>query len=82
MSIDGTRCAPCLVVDTSDSGAQLEFERLSPTLTEFFLVFTNSATPVFRRCRRVWVNGTRMGVEYERKKAGVARRYAAEHRLA
>jgi hypothetical protein len=52
---------------SSDSGSQLEFENSAATLTEFFLVLTSSPTPVFRRCRRVWVNGNRMGVEYQRK---------------
>ena len=81
MSIDGTFCASCAVIDASDTGAQLEFERASPGLNEFFLMFTTSPLPVFRRCRRVWVNGNRMGVEYQRKQAGVAKHlYPAEQR--
>jgi hypothetical protein len=70
MSIDGTFCAPCKVIDASDSGSQLEFENSAAPLTEFFLVLTSSPTPVFRRCRRVWINGNRMGVEYQRRVAG------------
>jgi hypothetical protein len=36
-------------------------------LNEFFLVLSETTTqPVYRRCKLVWVNGNRMGVEFQR----------------
>jgi hypothetical protein len=66
VSIDGTSSAKCLVIDASEIGAQLRFPDGLPGLGEFFLIFTASPKPVFRRCNRVWINGNRMGVEYQR----------------
>jgi hypothetical protein len=67
IAVDGTFCMNCRVIETSQVGAQLECESLIPG--EFFLVFVYFPRPVFRRCRRVWINGTRMGVRYLRRSA-------------
>ena len=66
MFIDGTRSADCRVIDASSTGAQLEFEQQPGVLAEFFLMFTCTLPrPVYRRCKVIWVNGNRMGVEFQ-----------------
>jgi len=41
-------------------------------ITEFFLILTEGAHPAFRRCKLVWVNGDRMGVQFEKAAAAAA----------
>jgi len=67
MFIDGTRWADCLVIDTSSTGAQLEFAQPPGAIAEFFLMFTCTLPhPVYRRCKTIWFNGNRMGVEFQK----------------
>ena len=67
MFIDGTRWADCLVIDAASTGAQLEFAQAPGPIAEFFLMFTSSLPhPVFRRCKVMWINGNRMGVEFQK----------------
>jgi hypothetical protein len=68
MAIDGTWRRKCSVVDMSDTGAQLCVEDTGATLAEFFLVLSPFGHPVFRRCKRVWNRGDRMGVNFDRTK--------------
>ena len=72
MAIDGTWRRACHLVDISDSGAQLQFEGLVAGITEFFLILTEGAHPAFRRCKLVWVNGDRMGAQFEKAAADAA----------
>jgi len=66
MAIDGTWCRECQMIEVSESGARIRLERMAAELTEFFLVLSSSGSPVFRRCRRAWVDGPTMGVAFER----------------
>lgn len=64
MSVDGCFAGNCLVLNTGEDGALLS--NIPPTLDEFFLIFTSAARPVLRRCKRVWVRGGKMNVDYQR----------------
>jgi hypothetical protein len=66
MAIDGTWCRDCRMIDVSDSGAQLECEGSVAGITVFFLVLSKNTHPAFRRCKVVWTNGNRMGVNFDK----------------
>lgn len=66
MSIDGTWWHDCLIIDTSQTGAQIEVTEPITNVTEFFLMLSATTPPVHRRCRIVWYNGNRLGVEYQK----------------
>jgi hypothetical protein len=68
MAIDGTWARSCLLIDASDSGAQLAIESPCPSTEEFFLLLTSVGVPVFRRCRRAWVEGDRIGVWFDKNR--------------
>jgi hypothetical protein len=68
MAIDGTWCRKCTVIDISESGAQLCVEAAAASIAEFFLLMSRQGQPVFRRCRRVWNKGERMGVDFDKSK--------------
>jgi PilZ domain len=68
MAIDGTWCRNCTVIDVSDTGAQLCIETTAATTDEFFLMLSGYGQPVFRRCKRVWTKGDRMGVDFDKTK--------------
>jgi len=53
-----------MVVQISERGAQLECPEDHQGLREFMLFFTTGSQPVFRHCRRKWMKGIRMGVEF------------------
>ena len=72
LAIDGTWCRNCLLVDASDSGAQLELEGSMTTAKEFFLMLSFSCQPAFRRCKTVWVNGNRLGVAFDLQRVAAA----------
>ena len=65
MSIDGTACGDCFVLNMGEDSGLIE--HIPPTFDEFFLIFSSMPRPVFRRCKRAWIRGTRMAVEYQRK---------------
>jgi hypothetical protein len=67
MAIDGTWARDCSVIDMSETGAQLECEGSLAGVSEFFLMLSSSVRPVYRRCKAVWFNGHRMGVELQRR---------------
>ena len=66
MSIEGVWCTDCLVLSVWDTGAQLRVKRPSD-LTDFYLLFTSSPRPVFRRCKRIRTCGDVIEVEYQPK---------------
>jgi hypothetical protein len=68
MAIDGTWRRTCTVIDVSDTGAQLCVEASAGAIDEFFLMLSNYGQPVFRRCKRVWTKGDRMGVDFDKTK--------------
>ncbi len=82
MAIDGTWSRDCHLLDVSESGARIKLESTAAELTEFFLVLSAFGSPVFRRCKRAWVDGPLMGVAFRRgpvaeKTLGALRRGAA-----
>ena len=68
MAIDGTWHRDCLLIDVSDSGAQLAAEVSGLSTEEFFLLLSSVGVPAFRRCRRAWVEGDRIGVWFDKKR--------------
>jgi hypothetical protein len=71
MAIDGTWYRESFLIDVSDTGAQIEVTGHGPELTEFFLMLTSFGTPVFRRCKREWVHGARIGVSFNKTNIGM-----------
>jgi hypothetical protein len=65
MAIDGTWCADGLLFEISDSEALIELTEHAPE-AEFFLMLTQFGNPVFRHCRRKWVQGAQIGVSLKR----------------
>jgi hypothetical protein len=63
MAIDGTWARECLLIDVSDSGAQLAIESPCPSTEEFFLLLSSVGVPAFRRCKRAY----RIGVWFDKK---------------
>jgi hypothetical protein len=66
MAIDGTWCCECHLIDMSESGARIRLESPAAGLTEFFLVLSSFGKPVYRRCKRAWVEGAQMGVGFQK----------------
>ena len=71
MAIDGTWSDDCFLIDISDTEAQLELTAQPAELAEFFLMLTSFGSPVFRRCRRKWVHGARVGVSFHKSQIGI-----------
>ncbi len=71
MAIDGTWYRDSFLIDVSDTGAEIEVTGHGPELTEFFLMLTSFGTPVFRRCKRDWVQGARIGVSFHKTNIGM-----------
>lgn len=70
-SIDGIWSDDCVVVEVWDGGARLHVS-WTDDLEQFFLLFTSSVKPVYRRCKRVWTRGGEIEVEYQRKRPSFA----------
>lgn len=71
MGIDGTWHRESFLIDVSDTGAEIEVTGHALEPTEFFLMLTSFGTPVFRRCKRDWVNGDRVGVSFNKTNIGM-----------
>ena len=71
MTIDGTWCGESFLFDVSDTEAQIETTVHAAEPTEFFLLLTSFGSPVFRRCKREWVHGARVGVSFNRTNIGM-----------
>jgi hypothetical protein len=71
MAIDGTWCIDSQLIDVSETEARIRMITSAAKDTEFFLLLTKFGDPVFRRCKRRWVNGTLMGVSFHRDFIGV-----------
>jgi hypothetical protein len=69
MAIDGAWCIDCQLLDVSDYGAQLRLPTPAGDV-EFFLLLTKFGE-VYRRCKRVWVNGTLIGVAFSKDAIGI-----------
>jgi hypothetical protein len=65
VAVDGSWQRPCFALDISQSGAKLDVDGtlgLGPS-DEFFLVLSNFGT-AHRKCRKVWLNGSLVGVNF------------------
>jgi hypothetical protein len=71
MSIDGTWSGEGYLTDISDTEAQIVVTGPAAELSEFFLMLTSFGDPVFRRCRREWVDGARVGVSFKKTNIGI-----------
>ena len=71
MTIDGTSYLDCQLIDISETGARIELAAPAAGLKEFFLLLSQFGNPVFRRCRREWVDGTVMGVSFHTDRIGM-----------
>lgn len=67
MAIDGTWRRECLLIEASDTEGQLIIAGSMASIEEFFLMLSSVGHPAFRRCKRVWVNGDRIGVKFEKR---------------
>jgi PilZ domain len=65
MGIDGTWRRSCLMIDVSQTGAQLLVEESIEglDLKEFFLLLSSTGL-AYRRCRLVRVSGDQIGIEF------------------
>jgi len=79
MAIDGTWHRESFLIDVSDTGAEIEVTGHALEPTEFFLMLTSFGTPVFRRCKRDWVNGARVGVSFNKTNIGMKSLKDARH---
>jgi hypothetical protein len=68
MAIDGTWCHECLLINVSETGAQLAAKTPGLAGEEFFLLLSSVGAPAFRRCRRAWVEGDRICVWFDKKR--------------
>lgn len=66
MAIDGTWCIDCQLIDVSETEARIRLSSSAAKDIRFFLLLTKFGDPVFRMCTRRWVNGTLMGVSFQR----------------
>jgi PilZ domain len=71
MTVDGTWTGDCLLIEMTDGGAQLKVTDHAAALTEFFLILNSFGPPVFRHCKRAWVDGDRMGVSFNKANIGI-----------
>lgn len=65
IAIDGSWFRACNILDVSEEGALLHFEKSlgGLNLDEFFLALSSTGV-AFRRCKMAWVNGDQMGVHF------------------
>lgn len=61
---DGTCIVECLVIELSETGAQLQLPLSHADLTDFYLVLSRFGVPVYRRCQTAWVKGSFLGVAF------------------
>jgi PilZ domain len=71
MTIDGTWSGEGVLIDIADNGARLKMTGRATELTEFFLILNSFGPPVFRHCKRVWVEGQLMGVSFNKTNIGI-----------
>src|ERR1700688_713568 len=71
MTIDGTWSGEALLMEMTDAGARLKMTGHASELTEFFLILNRFGPPVFRHCKRVWIEGHLMGVSFYKTNIGI-----------
>src|SRR5690348_17728482 len=69
VAIDGTWQRDCRLEDVSDTGAKLKVRgSIADLKTDEFFLMLSTVGKAFRRCERVWVNGTELGVRFIKEK--------------
>lgn len=71
MTIDGTWAGESILIEMTDTGARLKVTDRAAALTEFFLILNSFGPPVFRHCKRAWVDGDQMGVSFNKANIGI-----------
>ncbi len=71
MTIDGTWSGEGVLIEMTDGGARLGMTGHATELIEFFLILNSFGPPVFRLCKRVWVEGKQMGVSFNKTNIGI-----------
>lgn len=68
MGIDGTWRRNCVIVDVSQTGAQMTVEGSVEglNLKEFFLLLSSTGL-AYRRCELAWINGEQLGASFLRQ---------------
>ena len=70
---EGAPSHACVIIDMSETGAQLEIPSEAELPPEFWLLVGGNAN-VRRQCRIVWRSGNRMGVRFRDERREVAAR--------
>ena len=70
LGVDGTWRRSCILMDVSDTGAELRIDGSTDVLKarEFFLLLSTTGL-AFRRCELIWINGPDAGVHFVSGKA-------------
>jgi len=71
MTIDGTWSGESGLIEISDNGARLKVTGHATELTDFLLILNSFGPPVFRHCKRVWVQGQLIGVSFNKTNIGI-----------
>jgi hypothetical protein len=71
ITIDGTWSGESVLIDIADNGARLKMTGRAIALTEFFIILNRFGPPVFRQCKRVWVEGQLVGVNFNKTNIGI-----------
>lgn len=71
MTIDGTWSGERGLIESSDNGARLKVAGHATELTDFFLILNGFGRPVFRHCKKVWVEGQLVGVSFNKTNIGI-----------
>jgi hypothetical protein len=71
MTIDGTWSGEGGLIEISDNDARLKVTGHATELTDFFLILNGFGRPVFRHCKRVWVEGPLIGVSFNKTNIGI-----------
>ena len=71
MTTDGTWSGESVLIDIADNGARLKMTGRATALTEFFLILNSFGPPVFRHCKRVWIEGHLTGVSFYKTNIGI-----------
>lgn len=65
IAIDGSWFRACNILDVSEEGALLQFQKsLSGLVLDEFFLMLSSTGVAFRRCKMAWINGDQMGVHF------------------
>jgi hypothetical protein len=70
MATDGTLSRDSFLIDVSNIRAEIELPGPAADLSEFYVLLTTFGNPVYRRCKREGVNGSRLGVKFIKSSLG------------